>query len=167
MQQPIVSYYWYALKKAFQCAGVKVMEYGPYYDAELTLIFNSLTDEEIQFQLDLIKNDKLAYTKDYIVRMPDIEASNAEMLEKRAYAMLDSIVSTILNDPNFQKALFAPSVYGDQEYKNITGLVLNNGEIINGEILKMNAEIVQIRTKHGKVMSYSFVKEVKSFIKKQ
>ena len=166
MQQPIASYYWYALKKAFQSAGIKVVEHSPYYDAELTLILHSLTDEEIQFEIDLIKSDKLTYNKYYVVRLPTVESSNAEMLEKRAYAMLDSIVTTILNDPDFQKALLTPFVDVEQKYKNIEGVVLYNGEVIRGEIIEMNTDIIKIRAKNGSVMSYSFIKEVESLIKK-
>lgn len=166
MQQPIASYYWYALKKAFQSAGIKVVEHSPYYDAELTLTLNSLTDEEIQFEIDLIKNDKLAYNKYHIVRIPNVEASSDEILEKRAYAMLDSIVTVILNDPNFQKALLTPSVDSEKKYKNIAGVILNNGKIIRGEILEMNTDTIKIRSKKGMVMSYSFIDEVKELIKK-
>ena len=143
-----------------------MVEHSPYYDAELTLILHSLTDEEIQFEIDLIKSDKLTYNKYYVVRLPTVESSNAEMLEKRAYAMLDSIVTTILNDPDFQKALLTPFVDVEQKYKNIEGVVLYNGEVIRGEIIEMNTDIIKIRAKNGRVMSYSFIKEVESLIKK-
>ena len=40
VQQPVVSYFWYALKKGFECAGIRIFSYG-LYDAELSLIFKS------------------------------------------------------------------------------------------------------------------------------
>ena len=102
--QPVVSYFWYSLKKGFECAGIKIEESGPIYDAELSLTFTSLTDEEIQFRLLLTKLGKLAYQRDYVVSMPKVETNEHAVLEQRAYRMLDSIVSTILTDPGFQQA---------------------------------------------------------------
>ncbi|MEN6318039.1 MAG: hypothetical protein ABFD82_04700 [Syntrophaceae bacterium] len=104
MPQPVVSYFWYALQKGFECAGVKIEESGPVYDAELSLIFKSLTDEEINFQALLTKKGMLAFNKDFVVRMPKVETNEQAVLEQRAYRMLDSIVTTILSDPDFQKA---------------------------------------------------------------
>lgn len=104
--QPVTSYFWYALKKAFECAGLRIEEYGPVYDAELTLTFTSLTDEEIQFTALLTKTGKLSYTKEYVVSMPKVQTHESSILKQRAYGMLDSIVVTMLNDPDFQKCFY-------------------------------------------------------------
>ena len=106
MQQPVVSYFWYALQKAFECAGIKIEEHGKNYDVELSLIINSLTDEEMKFRVLLIKKGTLAHQRDYVVTTPKVQTKTLAVLEKRAYGMLDSIVLTILNDPDFQKAFF-------------------------------------------------------------
>jgi len=129
MRQPVVSYYWYALKKAFECTGIVIEEYGPAYDAELAVKFDSLTDEEITFRAELIKNNKISYTKSHTVRMPKIEAAKVDLyenpvlkalgrdetnplnpdlinaLEQRGYDMLDAMVTSILSDPDFKNAL--------------------------------------------------------------
>jgi hypothetical protein len=104
LQQPVVTYFWYSLKKGFECAGIRIEEYGLVYDAELSLIFKSLTDEEIKFTMLLTKAGKLMYQQDYVVKMPEVQSKDHAVLEQRAYGMLDSIVKTILNDPDFQKA---------------------------------------------------------------
>jgi hypothetical protein len=101
-----VSYFWYALQKGFECAGVKIEEGGPVYDAELTLTIKSLTDEEITFQALLTKMGQLVCNKDFVIRMPKVETNEQSVLEQRAYRMLDSIVTTILSDPDIQKAFF-------------------------------------------------------------
>jgi hypothetical protein len=106
MPQPVVSYFWYALQKGFECAGVKIEEGGPVYDAELALTIRSLTDEEIKFQALLTKMGQLACNKDFVIRMPKVETNEQSALEQRAYRMLDSIVTTILSDPDIQKAFF-------------------------------------------------------------
>jgi len=49
-------------------------------------------------------------------------------------------------------------------YKNITGIVLDNGDIIEGKIINMDSDVVIIRRQDGKVEKYSFTKDVKSFI---
>jgi hypothetical protein len=58
-----------------------------------------------------------------------------------------------------------PAVVAEQQYKGITGIILYDGTVIEGQILFMSADIVKIRTKDGNTSSYSFIKEVQSFIK--
>jgi len=50
-------------------------------------------------------------------------------------------------------------------YNSIKGIVLTNGNVIEGQILNISTNAVIIRTKDGKVLSYSFEKEVRRFIK--
>ena len=50
--------------------------------------------------------------------------------------------------------------------KGIKGIVLMNGEKIEGQIISMNADRVVIRTEDGKVSCYNFIEEVQNFIKK-
>lgn len=57
------------------------------------------------------------------------------------------------------------SIETDQRYKEIKAIVLEDGDVIEGQIISLNAETVKIRTKEGKVLSFSFIKEVKTFIK--
>lgn len=58
-----------------------------------------------------------------------------------------------------------PSIDTNERYKEIKGIVLMDGKVIEGQIISMNIETVKIRTKEGKVLSYSFMKEIKTFIK--
>ncbi len=53
----------------------------------------------------------------------------------------------------------------DQKHKEIKGIVLNDGNVIEGQILNISANAVIIRTKDGKILSYSFGKEVRGFVK--
>ena len=53
----------------------------------------------------------------------------------------------------------------DQRFKGIKGIALNNGKVIEGQVISMGAEILKIRTKEGKVLSYSFEHEVQRFLK--
>jgi LysM repeat protein len=57
-----------------------------------------------------------------------------------------------------------PAIVAEQRYKGIKGIVLQDGSVIEGQILFMSADIVKIRTKDGKISSYSFIKEVQYFI---
>jgi hypothetical protein len=55
----------------------------------------------------------------------------------------------------------------EQHYKAIEGLrgiELNDGDVIEGKIISFNGDTVKIITKDGKISTYSFIKDVKSFI---
>jgi hypothetical protein len=83
-----------------------IEEYGPVNDADLSLTFLSLTDEEIRFRALLTRQGTQAIEKEYTVTMTKVQMYEKALLEDRAYRMLDAIVATILNDPDFQKAFF-------------------------------------------------------------
>jgi hypothetical protein len=57
-----------------------------------------------------------------------------------------------------------PSVDADQRYRRIKGIVLMDGNVIEGQIISMNTDIVKIRAKEGNILSYDFKKEVQRFI---
>jgi tetratricopeptide (TPR) repeat protein len=57
-----------------------------------------------------------------------------------------------------------PATAADDPYKKIKAIVLKNGDVIEGKILSWNPEIVKIRTKDGKVLSYDFKNDVQTFI---
>ena len=69
------------------------------------ITFHSLTDREAIFKVLLKQTDKLFYEKDYVARTPEIQTLDKFALEKRAYGMFDSIVKTILDDPDFANSL--------------------------------------------------------------
>jgi hypothetical protein len=104
--QPVVSFFWYALKKGFDHAGIIMEESSPIYDAELTITFRSVTDREINFDVIFTKTGKLYYQKNYSVKSPDVQTINNAVLEERAYGMLDSMVKAILDDPDFKNMFF-------------------------------------------------------------
>ncbi|MGD1152000.1 MAG: tetratricopeptide repeat protein [Syntrophales bacterium] len=58
-----------------------------------------------------------------------------------------------------------PSIDTDRRYKAIKAIVLQNGDVIEGQVISINPDIVKIRTKDGKVLSYDFKKEVQTFIR--
>ena len=53
----------------------------------------------------------------------------------------------------------------DPQYKAVKGIVLKNGDVIDGQIISMTPDRVRIRTKEGKISSYNFREEVQGFIK--
>lgn len=103
MPQPVVSFFWYALKKGFDHAGIIIEESSPIYDAELTMTFRSVTDREINFDVVFTRMGGLFYQKNYSVKTPDVRTTDKTVLERRAYGMIDSMVKTILDDPDFNK----------------------------------------------------------------
>ena len=52
----------------------------------------------------------------------------------------------------------APSIASQHYYEGIKGIVLTNGEIIEGQIIGVYDDVLKIRSKDGKIFSYSFMK---------
>jgi hypothetical protein len=77
------------------------------------------------------------------------------------------VTGSLVKNPEIPKENIKPAVDIDQGYKGIKGIILHNGKVIEGQVISMGAEILKIRTKEGKVLSYSFEKEVMKFIKEE
>jgi cell division septation protein DedD len=59
----------------------------------------------------------------------------------------------------------ASSIDTRHYYEGIKGIVLKNGKVIKGQIISIDDnDVLKIRTKKGKILSYSFIKEVKEYI---
>jgi hypothetical protein len=68
------------------------------------------------------------------------------------------------NEPSQKtKNKTVPSIDTRNYYKGINGIVLKNGKVVNGQIISVYNDVLKIRTKHGKILSYSFMK-VKEYI---
>ncbi len=108
MQQPVASFYWYALQKAFLNAGIKVKEGGPLKNApELRLSINSLTDQDAELTVSLSRNGVLLVQKNIKVSMPMPPTKDIPELEKRSYLFLDKIAVTVLTDPDIKREFFS------------------------------------------------------------
>ena len=105
MSQPLASYFWYALQKGFECAGIKIEEGGPVYDGALTITIMSLTDQEIKFRIIMSAKGNALYGNDYTIVTATTASTDPKILEDRAYRMLDSMVDKILGDSGIQKLL--------------------------------------------------------------
>jgi tetratricopeptide (TPR) repeat protein len=64
------------------------------------------------------------------------------------------------------KSHMISSTLVDPRYQSIKAIVLYNGKVIEGQIMSLNAETVRIHTSERGILSYSFEKDVKTFIKK-
>jgi hypothetical protein len=51
-----------------------------------------------------------------------------------------------------------PSIETQHYYEGIKGIVLTNGEVIEGQIISVYDDVLKIRSKDGKIFSYSFMK---------
>jgi len=52
----------------------------------------------------------------------------------------------------------APFIDTRNYYEGIKGIVLKNGKVVKGQIISVYDDVLKIRTKHGKILSYSFMK---------
>lgn len=123
------SYMWYCFKKAFDFAGMKVLDasYGaqnPYYYhpwwgprpyqqpaagvpkgvSDFQLVLKSMTDQEWVVQVLVFKNGETKLQKDYTVTVPPTTSQDKAELEARAYRTVDQLVTTVFRDREFQRA---------------------------------------------------------------
>lgn len=111
-----------------------------------------------QFKKDnkrlLIREDKHRQEQDWKPREDEVESPKSDV--------------SVTRDPEKQSQASMenarPPVAVDQPYKGIKGIVLMNGNKIEGQIISMNPDTIKIRTKDGNILSYDFKKEVERLI---
>ena len=75
----------------------------------------------------------------------------------------EAVVAPKVKEPVTPKE--AVVVASPHYYEGIKGIVLKNGKVIEGQIISIDDnDVLKIRTKEGKILSYSFIKEVKEYI---
>lgn len=52
-------------------------------------------------------------------------------------------------------------------YGGVKAIVLTNGDVIEGEIISIEQDVLKIRTKKGQILSFSFMDDVKQYIYKK
>lgn len=108
IQQPVVSFFWYALQKVFENIGIDVRERGPIKNAaQLNLKIIALTDQEAKFIVSLSRNGLLLMQKEIIASKKFPPTKDDSELKKRAYEFIDLIAETILSDPDFKREFFS------------------------------------------------------------
>jgi len=106
------SYYWYAFENAFAKLGMLVSKIdNPDVTAPamwVTLL--SITDVNYNVSVTVQQRGVTAFTEKYTIPEPPLAEKdrNPTALEERAYKMMNKLISTILKDPGFQKALTGP-----------------------------------------------------------
>jgi hypothetical protein len=107
-QQPVVSFFWYALQKVFTDVGIVIKEAGLIKNAaQLNLKIMSLTDQEAKFIVSLSRNGILLMQKEIIASKKFPPTKEVSELQKRSYEFIDHIAETILSDPDFKKGFFS------------------------------------------------------------
>ena len=59
-----------------------------------------------------------------------------------------------------------PAVDTARYYQGIKGIVLKNGNVIEGQITDIDNDVLKIRTKEGKNLTYSFMNDIEKYITK-
>jgi hypothetical protein len=116
------------------------------------------------------ENGKHPQPPELLKESDDTKASGTEPEQDEVVneGQKDQLEDESLKQQSQEKDKDTPSSAGkthqSSEYADIKGIVLINGNIIEGQIISMNPYVVKIRTKDGKVASYSFQKDVQRFI---
>lgn len=108
IQQPVVSFFWYALQKTFTNIGIDVKESGIIKNAaRLNLKITALTDQDAKFIVSLLRNGLLLMQKEIIVSKKFPPTKDISELKKRSYEFIDCIAETILSDSDFKREFFS------------------------------------------------------------
>ena len=94
------------------------------------------------------------------IRQRDFERIKRIHPDLKEYGDDGSIIDGIKDQP--QQSAAEQAV---KEIKRLKGIVLTSGEMIDGQIIFMSADTVKIRTKDGKLSSYSFTEQIQDFIR--
>ena len=108
MPQPVVSFFWYALQKAFEDVGIVVKVEAPLKNIpQLNLKILTLTDQEAKFRVRLLRNSVLLLEKEIIAEQKYPPTKDIPELEKRQYIFIDSMANAMLTDPDFKREFFS------------------------------------------------------------
>jgi hypothetical protein len=118
---------------------------------------------------DLIYPNQIIKIPLYLIQKEnsETEASTKPATTSQESAIVANQRSKEIDEKTIPKPTVASpesATVADERYKGIKGIVLQDGTVIEGQIIIMNAEIVKILTKDGNVLSTSFIKEVEYFI---
>ncbi len=108
IQQPVVSFFWYALQKSFESIGIIVKDSGLIKNAaRLNLKIMSLTDQKAIFKVSLLRNGYLIMQKDITVSKKFSPTKDVPELTRNAFQFIDLIAGTILSDADFKREFFS------------------------------------------------------------
>jgi hypothetical protein len=158
----LLSYYIELLE--IDCVNEKIKDTSvTIYDEKGNIIYSSPKSQSGEWNdiFPLSVGEKL---KNIVCKEPATpeEAVVAPKVEEPATPK-EAVVAPKVKEPDTPKeAVVAPS---PNYYEGIKGIVLKNGKVIEGQIISIDDnDVLKIRTKEGKILSYSFIKEVKEYI---
>ena len=158
----LLSYYIELLE--IDCVNEKIKDTSvTIYDEKGNILYSSPKGESGEWNdiFPLSVGEKL---KNIVCKEPATpeEAVVALKVEEPA-APKEAVVAPKVKEPVTPKeAIVAAS---PNYYEGIKGIVLKNGKVIEGQIISIDDnDVLKIRTKEGKILSYSFIKEVKEYI---
>lgn len=119
---------------------------------------------------DRIYPDQKLKIPSYLLKSASAEGQQSAAVSEASSAEATSGATASSKDAlgEMEKSTIAahqPSEAAGKRYKDLKGVVLTDGSVIEGEILSLNVYKVVIREQSGTVRSYSFEEEVENFIK--
>jgi hypothetical protein len=107
VQQPLTSFFWGAMEKAFKSIGLGIDTYPLKNVPAVNLRMLALSDEQVDLQVTLLRNGHLIMQKEIRIQQKMQPTSVIPELERRQYAFIDLMVTTILNDSDFKASFFS------------------------------------------------------------
>lgn len=105
MSQPMESFLWYALQKAFAHAGITATNENLPDKLDLHLTVLSLDDREAKLQMQVFRAGKTVVQKTITATQNLPPTTDVSELENRTYKYIDILAVAVLSDPDFKKEL--------------------------------------------------------------
>ncbi len=103
----LTSYFWYVIQKGLERAGLKVYSMDQATTApEVDITLESITDQQFQYMVS-VHGKGAPFQKRFTITMAPAATTDAGLLEKRAYKMIDKMVKAMLEDRGFERAVSA------------------------------------------------------------
>ena len=101
-------YFWFMIKRALVNSGLTVsdLENPDLAAPAVRFTFKSLNDRDFLFGVDIFRNDKSVFSRDFKIVGSALSGENPspEELEQRAFSMVTQTVLTVFTDVEFKKA---------------------------------------------------------------
>jgi ketosteroid isomerase-like protein len=155
---------YYAKLMEIDCVNEKIKDTSvTIYDEKGDVIYSSPKGESGKWN-DIIPISVGERLKNIVCKEPATseEAVVTSRVEEPV-APKEAVVAPKVEEPVTPKE--AVVVASPHYYEGIKGIVLKNGKVIEGQIISIDDnDVLKIRTKEGKILSYFFIKEVKEYI---
>ena len=148
------------VQKSEDKTGIAAQKNEPAQKAESKVEASPQTSEPVQ-KAD--NNAGITAQQSEPVQKPENKIESAAQKETGAEQKTE--ITARKNEPaRIKENKKEPSIDTSHYYDGIKGIVLKNGKVVRGRIISVDDDVLKIRTRGRKILTYSFTKDVKEYI---